>query len=222
MITRVKIRVNYTASGKQRGFTLMELMVVLAVLGMVRDAIVRGLRVAKISVVNSDLLNQGAANTLDTLAEFGICESGWLPFMLNEQNSVADKYDRYAPTMHAFNDYMISLLDHWYSLQYRVSDAPSIGEAHFAVDRARRTRMSNMCGQTLFLLLNGDFVLPNYKDVYKEYMHKFGNILEPETSFHDILVSRERRLYMRRQMTRNKNPKCQGCDYKNACLLEFA
>lgn len=82
--------------------------------------------------------------------------------------------------------------------------------------------MSNMCGQTLFLLPNGDFVLPNYKDGYKEYMHKFGNILEADTSFHDILVSAERRRYMLRQVTRNRNPECQRCDYKNACLLEFA
>lgn len=28
--------------------------------------------------------------------------------------------------------------------------------------------------------------------------------------------------YMRRQVTRNSNPECQGCSYKNACLLEFA
>ena len=188
----------------------------------VRDAISRGLRVATISVVNADLLEQGAANTLNILADLGICETGWLPFMLNEQNSVAGKYDRYAPTMQAFNDYMIEMLDHWYSLKYRGIQPPSIGEAHFAVDRARRTPMSNMCGQTLFLMPNGDFVLPNYKDGYKEYMHSFGNILEPDTTFHDILVSRERRLYMRRQVTRNKNPECQGCEYKNACLLEFA
>ncbi|MFU5275193.1 transcriptional regulator [Pseudomonas aeruginosa] len=188
----------------------------------VRDAVARGLRVATISVVNSDLLAQGAAQTLDILTDLGICETGWLPFMLNEQNSVPGKYDRYAPTMAAFNDYMIAMLDHWYSLKYRGLMPPSIGEAHFAVDRSKRSPMSNMCGQTLFLLPNGDFVLPNYKDGYKEYMHLFGNILEANTSFHDILVSRERRLYMRRQVTRNNNPECQGCAYKNACLLEFA
>lgn len=188
----------------------------------VRDSVARGLRVATISVVNSDLLAQGAAQTLDILTDLGICETGWLPFMLNEQNSVPGKYDRYAPTMTAFNDYMIEMLDHWYSLKYRGLMPPSIGEAHFAVDRAKRSPMSNMCGQTLFLLPNGDFVLPNYRDGYKEYMHSFGNILEAKTSFHDILVSRERRLYMRRQVTRNNNPECQGCSYKNACLLEFA
>lgn len=184
----------------------------------VRDAIARGLRVATTSVVNADLLEQGAANTLDLLAGVDICETGWLPFMLNEQNSVAGKYDRYAPTMDAFNDFMVAMLDHCYSLKYRGMTRASIGEAHFAVDLARRNPMSNMCGQTLFLMPNGDFVLPNYEDGYKDYMHRFGNILESDTTFHDVLVSRERRLYV----THNKNPECHGCEYKNACLLEFA
>lgn len=188
----------------------------------VRDAIGRGLRVATISVVNADLLAQGAAETLDYLSELGICETGWLPFMLNEQNSVAGKYDRYAPTMRAFNDYMIAMIDHWYRLKQQAQNPPAIGEAHFVIDRAKRGSMSNMCGQTLFLLPNGDFVLPNYKEGYKEYMHRFGNILDPETTFHDILVSRERRAYMRRQVMRNGNPECQGCELKNACVMEFA
>ena len=69
---------------------------------------------------------------------------------------------------------------------------PSIGEAHFAVDRAAGGDLSNMAGQTLFLLPDGKFVLPNYRDGWKEYMHSFGNILEPETTFRDILCSRER------------------------------
>lgn len=188
----------------------------------VRDAVSLGLRVATISVVNSDLLKQGPAETLDILSDLGICESGWLPFMLNEQNSSAGKYDKYAPTMSAFNDYMISMLDHWFDLKHQGVTPPSIGEAHFAVDRAKRHSLSNMCGQTLFLLPNGDFVLPNYKDGYKEYMHSFGNILETGTDFIDILQSKERRAYMRRQVTRNRNPECQSCDYKNACIQEFA
>lgn len=188
----------------------------------VRDAISRGLRVATISVVNVDLLTQGPERTLDILSDLGICESGWLPFMLNEQNSTLGKYDKLAPTMTAFNDYMIAILDHWYALKRAGGSPPSIGEAHFAVDRFKRSSMSNMSGQTLFLLPNGDFVLPNYKDGYKEYMHRFGNILEPGVGFRDILCSRERLLYMRRQSTRNGNPECQTCEFKNACLLEFA
>lgn len=188
----------------------------------VREAIKRGLRVATISVVNSDLLEQGPAETIELLEDLGVCETGWLPFMLNEQNSVPGKYDRYAPTMEAFNNFMIQMLDHWYALRHRGRMPPSIGEAHFAVDRARRNSASNLCGQTLFLLPDGEFVLPNYKDGYKEYMHSFGNILAEGVSFGDILTSRERRLYMRRQVTRNGNPECQACDYKNACIQEFA
>lgn len=188
----------------------------------VREAVARGLDVATISVVNTDLLTQGAVQTLDILSELGIKESGWLPFMLNDQNSVPGKYDRFAPTMTAFNDYMVEMLDHWYDLKGKGLTPPSIGEAHFAVDRSKRSPMSNMAGQTLFLLPNGDMVLPNYKDGYKEYMHSFGNILDEGTTFHDILTSPERRKYMRRQVTRNGNPECQRCEMKNACLLEFA
>jgi sulfatase maturation enzyme AslB (radical SAM superfamily) len=188
----------------------------------VREAVGRGLKVATISVVNSALLEQGASRTLDLLAELGVEETGWLPFMLNEQNDRPGQYDRFAPTMTAFNDFMIEMLNHWYRGKVQGLKMPSIGEAHFAVNRAAGSDLSNMAGQTLFLLPDGKFVLPNYRDGWKEYMHSFGNILEPETTFRDILCSRERILYMRRQSTRNNNPECRHCEFRNACLLEFA
>lgn len=188
----------------------------------VREAIRRGLNVGTISVVNSDLLTQGPRHTLDKLREMGIQESGWLPFMLNEQNDVPGKYDVLAPTMKGFNDFMIEMLDYWYELQERGVNAPAIGEAHFAVEKIKGNAMSNMAGQTLFLLPDGDMVLPNYRDGWKEYLHSFGNILEPGVTFRDILCSRERLLYLRRQMRRNNNPECASCEFRNACLLEFA
>lgn len=188
----------------------------------VTEAIRRGLQVATISVVNSDLLTQGPRQTLDKLRALGIQESGWLPFMLNDQNDTPGKYDVLAPTMKGFNDFMIEMLDYWYELQEQGIRAPAIGEAHFAVEKMKGNAMSNMAGQTLFLLPNGDLVLPNYRDGWKEYLHSFGNILEPGTSFRDILCSRERLVYLRRQMRRNNNPECTACEFRNACLLEFA
>ncbi|WP_255260228.1 MULTISPECIES: transcriptional regulator [unclassified Pseudomonas] len=130
----------------------------------VTEAIRRGLKIGTISVVNSDLLAQGAIATLDKLRSLGIQESGWLPFMLNEQNDVPGKYDSLAPTMKAFNDFMIEMLDYWYELQEKGVRAPALGEAHFAVDKIQGDAMANMAGQTLFLLPNGDMVLPNYRD----------------------------------------------------------
>nr|WP_255260227.1 hypothetical protein [Pseudomonas sp.]QDQ70578.1 hypothetical protein pJBCL41_00505 [Pseudomonas sp.] len=60
------------------------------------------------------------------------------------------------------------------------------------------------------------------RDGWKEYLHSFGNILEPGVTFRDILCSRERMVYLRRQMRRNNNPECTSCEFRNACLLEFA
>jgi sulfatase maturation enzyme AslB (radical SAM superfamily) len=188
----------------------------------VRQAVSRGIRVATISVVNADMLRMGPVDTLNYLADLGISESGWLPFMLNEQNDVVGKYDVLAPTLSAFNDFMIALLDHWYELKGKGVPVPSIGEAHFAVDRYRGDTNANMAGQTLFMLPNGDMVLPNYKDGWKEYLYPFGNVLDSNSSFRDILCSPQRIAYLHRQFTRNQNPECRHCEYKNACLLEFA
>ncbi|KAG0753894.1 hypothetical protein G6F24_012735 [Rhizopus arrhizus] len=85
----------------------------------VREAVGRGLKVATISVVNSALLEQGPSRTLDLLAELGVEETGWLPFMLNEQNDRPGQYDRFAPTMTAFNDFMIEMLNHCRSRRRR-------------------------------------------------------------------------------------------------------
>ncbi|EPQ1262826.1 transcriptional regulator, partial [Pseudomonas aeruginosa] len=112
----------------------------------VREAVGRGLKVATISVVNSALLEQGPSRTLDLLAELGVEETGWLPFMLNEQNDRPGQYDRFAPTMTAFNDFMIEMLNHWYRGKVQGLKMPSIGEAHFAVDRAAGGDLSNMAG----------------------------------------------------------------------------
>lgn len=188
----------------------------------VRASVSRGLRVATISVVNAAMLEMGPRATLDYLTSLGIAETGWLPFMLNEQNDVPGKYNVLAPTMKDFNDFMIELLSYWYELKRAGVEVPDIGEANFAVDMQQRGAMANMAGQTLFLLPDGEFVLPNYKDGWKEYLYSFGNILEPGKSFRDILCSKERISYLQRQTRRNGNPECQLCEFKNSCLLEFA
>lgn len=185
----------------------------------VKHCVDSGLKVATISVVNSELIKAGAESTLKYLSSLGVTESGWLPFMLNEQNDGL-KYGRYAPTMTAFNDYMIQLSTIYQQLVEDGAAVPEIGELNFVLSMGRQAGMSNMAGQTLFLLPDGTLCLPDYKDGYKEYFKPFGNILNE--SFHDVLNSESRREYLVRQALRNRNPECMTCNHKDRCLMEFA
>lgn len=185
----------------------------------VKEAVDGGLNVGTISVVNSELIKAGADSTIDYLSELGIVETGWLPFMENLQNK-GIKYDKYAPSMTAFNDFMIALLDRWSWRTHNNYYSPRIGEAMFAANNLSVSGMNNLAVQTLFLLPNGDICLPDYRDGYTEYMNVFGNILKE--SFLDVLHSPKRQEYLRRQLFRNHNPECQECEFSQSCLLEFA
>ncbi|CAB5495813.1 hypothetical protein AZO1586R_319 [Bathymodiolus azoricus thioautotrophic gill symbiont] len=82
------------------------------------------------------------------------------------------------------------------------------------------TSMSNTGAQTVFLMPNGDMVMPNYDEFNNiEFMQKFGNILKQ--SFEKILTSKSRRRWIRRQINRNNNKECMECDSWNCCLMEF-
>ena len=186
----------------------------------VKKVIASGIRVATISVVNSELLENGAEKTINYLGDLGITESGWLPFMLNEQNNGA-KYDRYAPTLTAFNDFMIDLTSEWHRLESIGVSVPIVGEAVFIAEKLSSGDSSNMAVQTLFLLPDGTICLPDYMDGYKEFLRPFGNILEAD-SFSEIVNSEARTDYMLKQFLRNNNPECRKCEFKNSCLMEFA
>jgi len=85
---------------------------------------------------------------------------------------------------------------------------------------ANGTTMSNTGAQTVFLMPNGDMVMPNYNEFNNiEFMQTFGNILTQ--SFEQILTSKSRRNWIRRQITRNNNKECMECDRWNCCLMEF-
>lgn len=79
--------------------------------------------------------------------------------------------------------------------------------------------MANIAGQTLFLLPNGDFCLPDYKNGFQEYLRIFGNALDK--SFEEIIFGKERSLYLRKQALRNKNKDCLNCEHSNKCVMEF-
>ena len=71
----------------------------------------------------------------------------------------------------------------------------------------------------MFLMPNGDFTLPDYRDGYTEYMQPFGNIFKSD--FETVLASKDRRKYLRRQYIANKNTECIECDKRHQCFLEF-
>lgn len=184
----------------------------------VRDAVAAGLGVSTISVVNREILEQGPAATLDYLADLGIRETSWLPFMWNDQNATG-AYDRYAPTMNAWSDFMIAITRRWCERKEAGLATPEIGQMRFILAQGERGAFANIAGQTMFLMPNGDFVLPDYRIGWKEFMRSFGNILEQD--FASVLRSPERRAYIRRQVTRNRNPECASCEHGDRCVMEF-
>nr|WP_250807653.1 radical SAM protein [Neorhizobium tomejilense] len=184
----------------------------------VREAVAAGLEVSTISVVNREILEQGAERTLDYLSALGIRETSWLPFMWNDQNATG-AYDRYAPTMNAWSEFMIALTERWCERRQQGLHVPEIGQMRFVLAQGERGVLANIAGQTMFLMPNGDFVLPDYRVGWKEFMRSFGNIIEQD--FASVLHSPERRAYLRRQVTRNRNPECASCDHGDKCVMEF-
>ncbi|MEO0392596.1 MAG: SPASM domain-containing protein [Pseudomonadota bacterium] len=183
-----------------------------------RAAVASGLRLSTISVVNRELLNQGPEATLDYLADIGVAETSWLPFMWNEQNA-SGAYADYAPSMHEYCDFMVGLSEHWINQRRRGVAVPEIGQLRFILHQSESPLLANIAGQTLFLLPNGDFVLPDYHNGWQEFMRVFGNILEQD--FASILTSPARRRYLRRQVFRNGNAECLSCDHTDKCIMEF-
>ena len=72
------------------------------------------------------------------------------------------------------------------------------------------SHLSNTGTQTLFLMPSGDLVMPDYDKDNIEFMKVFGNILTQ--SFEQILTSKSRRDWRRRQITRNNNKECMECN----------
>lgn len=177
-----------------------------------------GLEVGTISVVNTELLKSGPKETLDYLISLGIFETSFLPFMLNEQNN-GIKYNKFAPTMNAWSEFMIEISKIYFERKQKNLFTPEIGQLNFILSQKEKTQFANLAGQTLFLLPNGDFVLPDYKNGYEEYMRVFGNILKDD--FNSILKSSERKSYMRKQVLRNGNDLCNDCEHANKCVMEF-
>lgn len=184
----------------------------------VRAARAAGLNLSTITVVNRAVLRDGAATTLDYLAELGVVETSWLPFMWNEANN-GDPYDTFAPSMAEYSAFMIALTERYLERRRLGLFTPEIGQMRFILAQGERQALANIAGQTLFLLPNGDFVLPDYKNGHQEYMRTFGNGLHQP--FADVLASPERRSYLRKQGLRNHNAECLDCPHGGRCVMEF-
>lgn len=184
----------------------------------VREAVEYGLSVSTISVVNNEFFKENPLEILEYLISLGVEEASFLPFMLNEQNK-GDKYEKYAPSMSLYSEFMITLGDEWYRRKALGERVPQIGQFSYISSRMNLPEIANLAGQTMFLLPNGDFVLPDYRDGYLEYMRPFGNILTQ--SFSEVVNSKERLAYMRKQITRNLNRDCLSCNHKDICIMEF-
>lgn len=177
-----------------------------------------GLEIGTISVVNQELLKTGAKNVIKYLADLNIKESSFLPFMWNEQND-GKAYNKYAPTMNAWSDFMIEASEYYFEEKNKGNPVPEIGQLSFIIHQAKQPSMANVAAQTMFLLPNGDFVLPDYKNGYQEYMRYFGNILKED--FRDVLQSKGRKDYLRKQILRDNNSECLSCDHTDKCVMEF-
>lgn len=185
----------------------------------VKEAVDYGLSVGTLSVVNEEMLKVGANTTIEYLTDLGVSESGFLPFMLNEQNK-GKKYNRFAPTMTNWSSFMIEATQKGRSLHKKGATPPTIGqEAFYFVQSYRNSAISNSAAQTLFLMPDGTFCLPDYKNGYEEFMQPFGNILS--SSFEDVLSGNERVRYLAKQLTRNSNIECLDCQHSNYCVMEF-
>ncbi|MEZ8292774.1 radical SAM protein [Vibrio splendidus] len=184
----------------------------------VNEAVDSGLDVSTISVVNNELIKDSPEEILDYLCSLNIKEASFLPFMLNEQNQ-AKHYNRFAPNMEEYSKFMIRLMKYWYQLVDEGKSPPEIGQSQYIISRQSMPPSANIAGQTLFLLPEGDFVLPDYKDGFLEFMQPFGNIFDQ--TFEEVTRSPERRAYLRRQYTRNYNPECLSCVSMHNCIMEF-
>lgn len=185
----------------------------------VKEAVNYGLSIGTLSVVNEEMLKVGANKTIEYLTSLGVSEAGFLPFMLNEQNK-GKKYKRFAPTMENWSNFMIEATQKGRYLYSQGINSPTIGqEAFYFVQSYRDSAISNSASQTLFLMPDGTFCLPDYKNGYEEFMQPFGNILKDD--FDDILSGEARMKYLTKQLTRNSNVECLSCEHSNYCVMEF-
>lgn len=184
----------------------------------VRYAVSQGLEVSTLSVFNKFIKNDGHQATFVKLAELGVKKCGWLPFQKNIRNDATGMFGEHSTSMLEFSEFMIKLtkLNTSVDAKARMLIANELFINSMDINGYN---MSNTGAQTVFLMPNGDMVMPDYDKDNVEYMKTFGNILEQ--SFEEVLIGKSRRDWIRRQINRNGNKECLNCDSWNCCLMEF-
>ncbi|SFV85792.1 hypothetical protein MNB_SUP05-SYMBIONT-4-1261 [hydrothermal vent metagenome] len=178
----------------------------------------KGLKVTTLSVFNGLILKEGATNTWNKLSKLGISQTGWLPFQKNTRNDATGMFVEHSTSMNEFSNFMIEF--NKLNQSAKKDNQMLIGNELFISSMsANSTTMSNTGAQTVFLMPNGDMVMPDYDKDNVEYMRLFGNILTQ--SFEQVLTSQSRRDWIRRQINRNNNQECLKCDSWDCCLMEF-
>jgi sulfatase maturation enzyme AslB (radical SAM superfamily) len=182
----------------------------------VKHAIKRGLEVNTLSVFNVSIKNDGYHKTFNKLLDLGVRECGWLPFQKNIRNEATSMFNEHSTSMNEFSDFMIDFtrLNTATKKQFLIGNELFINSIN-----VNGASMSNTGSQTVFLMPNGDLVMPDYDKNNIEFMKTFGNILLQ--SFEQILTSKSRRDWIRRQINRNNNKDCLACNNWNSCLMEF-
>ena len=179
-----------------------------------------GISVNTLSVFNKKIQFDGYQKTFIKLMELGIRECGWLPFQKNTRNDYSGMYEEHSTSMSDFSDFMINFTKLNNDTHTDDGSVFLIGNELFinSMD-INGVSMSNTGAQTVFLMPNGDIVMPDYDNLNVEYMRLFGNILTQ--SFEQVLTSKSRRDWIRRQINRNNNKECLSCNFWNCCLMEF-
>jgi hypothetical protein len=95
--------------------------------------------------------------------ELGIRECGWLPFQKNIRNDNTGMYDEHSTSMNEFSDFMIGFTNLNNDTHADDGSVFLIGNEMFINSmNINGTSMSNTGAQTVFLMPNGDMVMPNY------------------------------------------------------------
>lgn len=218
-----------------------------------------GIRVSALNVVNQTMKNK-ELDVIKDYMELDLDEIGFLPFQKNTTNMAVQgkNYLENRGSMQSFSDFNIKLSKLTLNNVFNNEKIFNNGNiSHIMKNYLEQSEdeninvINNIARQTLFLLPNGDFCLPDYYNDYfknKEYTKLEVNALPKDykqiknfkpyvldngveylrifdngvsKSFEEILNSKERQSYLNKQKDRAGQKECQECKYKNICVMEF-
>lgn len=215
-----------------------------------------GIKVSRINVVNNTMIGK-EKEIFNDYQEVKMDELGLLPFMKNTTNMTlqGNNFINNRATMKEFSEFNINLtklaFDSFPNIKLNNGNVFHIMKNYLEKSEKEEINIrNNIAGQTMFLLPDGNFCLPDYYDDYfknKEYIKWHKNNL-PENydklksshyildngveylrnfenifdkSFEEVLNSKERQSYLNKQITRDNQKQCKNCEYQNLCLMEF-